>query len=502
MNTYTVEMQDYNGNVIHLISDSKALFEGEKNQFQINADVNKAIQNANKQTQAINESLLQTNENLTQTNQNVSKVEETLNEKADIRSIEQLNVFISKVEENIIPPANTTKYRYVRVSAQDNSKSGNYISFSEVKVFNGALNIAKGCDVSLYKGSFDTGKYSNVTDGKTQAEDPSSELTLNTVTSSQPEVRGGVIIDLGVPQTFQKIQVFLWYGENRYYRNVIVEVSSNKTDWLEVYNNSSDAPSNYMVETPEGRTIDMPNTTIMDVQKYNDYCFSRMNDNRNNPNILRVGTFNIHGDNYLNYDEYKDYISKNLLHVIGMQETEGGEYILNNKFNNYDLNRTSSGRSSTVAVYNTLQTNRRIQEEEKWDLPGTGEGRLVHKIVIYQNGKKVAIYNTHLSFTETANRPVQLQRIKEIMDADPTPYKILTGDFNASDGEFFNIMKPEYTSVQGYNGQWYETCFDDLTFYSIDNIFVTKNIMINKTTVNKNMMGSDHRMLWSELYLN
>lgn len=502
MSLYNIEMQDDKGNVMHPMTNTKAIFQDGKTQFAINTDTVNAIKSANDKCGSIEESLLQTNQNLETTNQDLANTKKSIETKADIESVEKIKILLSKVEENIIPPANTTKYRYVRVSAQDNSKSGNYICLTEVKVFNGALNIAKGCDVSLYKGSFDTGKYSNVTDGKTQAEDPSSELTLNTVTSSQVEVRGGVIIDLGVPQTFQKIQVFLWYGEERYYRNVIVEVSANKTDWLEVYNNSSDAPSNYMVETPAGRTINMPNTTIMDVQKYNDYCFSRMNDNRNNPNILRVGTFNIHGDNYLNYDEYKDYISKNLLHVIGMQETEGGEYILNNKFNIYDLNRTSSGRSSTVAVYNTLQTNRRIQEEEKWDLPGTGEGRLVHKIVIYQNGKKVAIYNTHLSFTETANRPVQLQRIKEIMDADPTPYKILTGDFNASNGEFFNLMKPEYTSVQGYNGQWYETCFDDLTFYSIDNIFVTKNIMINKTTVNKNMMGSDHRMLWSELYLN
>lgn len=235
--------------------------------------------------------------------------------------------------------------------------------------------------------------------------------------------------------------------------------------------------------------------------KVNNYYESRLADNKNN--ILRVATFNMHGDNYLDFELYKNYISENLLHVIGLQEVETLKGDIDSKFNIYDLNKIVYGKSSTVDVYNAIHSNIDLVDQPiVTNLPSTGEGRILVKTSMILNDKKVSLYVTHLSYTETTDRPLQMAKIKEIMDADTTPYKILMGDFNASYSDFYNLLGMNYTSVQGYNGKWYQTeDYEEDQFKCIDNIFVTKNIQIDKVVMNSDMMGSDHRMLWCELIL-
>lgn len=413
-------------------------------------------------------------------------------EKQEVAKVKELEKYIESLQNDIIPPSmNSNKYRYVRCSATGNTQSGNYVSYSEIKVMDGNTNIAFGCNVIDVLGTIDTGMIKYVTDGKSQKDDPSSSLDLI------PSGVGGVTVDLGFPQSFQKIIVYHWVGESRKYNNVKVEVSLDKSKWVTLFNSSTDG-GNY-TETYEGKTVEVPQNDVNEVIKYNNYCTERLPDNKNNK--LRVATFNMHGDNYLNFDAYKNYVTKNLLHFIGLQEVETTKGAIENKFNIYDLNKVVYGKSNTVDVYNAIHSNRSLEAPVVTNLPGTGEGRILVKSSTILNGKKVSLYVTHLSYTEASNRPLQMAKIKEIMDADTTPYKILMGDFNATANDFYNLLGSNYTSIQGYQGNWHETNLDDV-YKSIDNIFITKNITINKVVLNPNMMGSDHRMLWAELTLN
>lgn len=413
-------------------------------------------------------------------------------EKQEVAKVKELEKYIESLQNDIIPPSmNSNKYRYVRCSATGNTQSGNYVSYSEIKVMDGNTNIAFGCNVIDVLGTIDTGMIKYVTDGKSQKDDPSSSLDLI------PSGVGGVTVDLGFPQSFQKIIVYHWVGNSRKYYNVKVEVSSDKSKWVTLFNSATDGGD--YVEDYEGKTVEVPQSNINEVIKYNNYCTERLPDNKNNK--LRVATFNMHGDNYLNFDAYKNYVTKNLLHFIGLQEVETTKGAIENKFNIYDLNKVVYGKSNTVDVYNAIHSNRSLEAPVVTNLPGTGEGRILVKSSTILNGKKVSLYVTHLSYTEASNRPLQMAKIKEIMDADTTPYKILMGDFNATANDFYNLLGSNYTSIQGYQGNWHETNLDDV-YKSIDNIFITKNITINKVVLNPNMMGSDHRMLWAELTLN
>lgn len=415
-------------------------------------------------------------------------------EKQEVAKVKELEKYIESLQNDIIPPSmNSNKYRYVRCSATGNSHNLNYVSYSEVKVMDGNTNIAFGCPVIDVVGAIETGVIGYITDGKSQKDDSTSCADLSTASTQL----GSVTIDLGIPQSFQKIIVYHWVGNSRKYNNVKVEVSLDKSKWVTLFNSATDGGD--YVEDYEGKTVEVPQNDINEVIKYNNYCTERLPDNKNNK--LRVATFNMHGDNYLNFDVYKNYVTKNLLHFIGLQEVETTKGAIENKFNIYDLNKVVYGKSNTVNVYNAIHSNRSLEAPVVTNLPGTGEGRILVKSSTILNGKKVSLYVTHLSYTEASNRPLQMAKIKEIMDADTTPYKILMGDFNATANDFYNLLGTNYTSVQGYNGQWHETNLDDV-YKSIDNIFITKNITINKVVLNPNMMGSDHRMLWAELTLN
>lgn len=415
-------------------------------------------------------------------------------EKGEVAKVKELEKYIESLQNDIIPPSMTTnKYRYVKCSATGNSHNLNYVSYSEVKVLDGDTNIAFGCPVIDVVGTVETGIIGYVTDGKSQKDDADSCVDLSTASTQL----GSVTVDLGFPQSFQKIIVYHWVGNSRKYTNVKVEVSLDKSKWITLFNSATDGGD--YVEDYEGKTVEVPQNDINEVIKYNNYCTERLPDNKSNK--LRVATFNMHGDNYLNFDVYKNYVAKNLLHFIGLQEVETTKGAIESKFNIYDLNKVVYGKSNTVDVYNAIHSNRSLETPVVTNLPGTGEGRILVKSSTILNGKKVSLYVTHLSYTEASNRPLQMAKIKEIMDADTTTYKILMGDFNATANDFYNLLGTNYTSVQGYNGQWHETNLDD-AYKSIDNIFVTKNITINKVVLNPNMMGSDHRMLWAELTLN
>jgi len=130
---------------------------------------------------------------------------------------------------------------------------------------------------------------------------------------------------------------------------------------------------------------------------------------------------------------------------------------------------------------------------------GTGEQRILQKIVVTIDGKKVSVYNTHMSYHSAPIRSVQFSQIRQAMDADENEYRILFGDFNAKASEFsrfnkgYTVLNTPETKFYGYDGM----LMDPL---DIDNIIVSDNITVLNTRIIDTDL-SDHMPIFAYLRL-
>ena len=127
------------------------------------------------------------------------------------------------------------------------------------------------------------------------------------------------------------------------------------------------------------------------------------------------------------------------------------------------------------------------------------EQRCLQKVEYDVGGKRVSVYNTHFSYESTAIRKKQFAEVIAIMDADENPYKILTGDFNASEGEFSGFLK-NYRIVNTSATKFYDYAMRQINVSQIDNIVVSKNITVLNARAIPTMY-SDHYPLFAFLAL-
>lgn len=122
------------------------------------------------------------------------------------------------------------------------------------------------------------------------------------------------------------------------------------------------------------------------------------------------------------------------------------------------------------------------------------EGRVLASASIAVNGKKLSVYNTHLTFEDKDTRLAQLDFLKATISAQ-TP-AVLCGDFNVeSFAEFDRIgataVNTELTQLNTYIGT-------DTDFTSIDNIFVTDTVTVLSAALCDTSV-SDHRPLLAKI---
>ena len=132
------------------------------------------------------------------------------------------------------------------------------------------------------------------------------------------------------------------------------------------------------------------------------------------------------------------------------------------------------------------------------------EPRLYQRVVIEKEGKKIAFYNTHLSWEDKGLRKQQMETLKDAMDNDSCEYIIAVGDFNADQStKEFDFFKNEYNLANGKDGQWFDTYTgvdDAMMVNSVDNILVSKNIEVKEVKMVKSTL-SDHNPLVAKLVL-
>lgn len=129
---------------------------------------------------------------------------------------------------------------------------------------------------------------------------------------------------------------------------------------------------------------------------------------------------------------------------------------------------------------------------------GSYEQRVLQRAVITVDGKRVSLYNTHLSFNSAALRRQQFAAIVDALEADENPYRIIFGDFNAAASEYAQLSG--YTAVNTRDTAFYDYAGEPISKNEIDNILVTPNITVLNARLIENDC-SDHRMLVAYLRL-
>ncbi len=128
------------------------------------------------------------------------------------------------------------------------------------------------------------------------------------------------------------------------------------------------------------------------------------------------------------------------------------------------------------------------------------EQRCLQKVEYVVNGKRISVYNTHFSYESADIRKKQFAEVLKIMNADKSEYKILTGDFNAEESEFYSFKK-SYRVVNTGATKFYNYSNKRIGMSQIDNIIVSKNITVLNARAIPNEY-SDHYPLFAFVSLN
>lgn len=230
-------------------------------------------------------------------------------------------------------------------------------------------------------------------------------------------------------------------------------------------------------------------------------------------NSLRVASFNIAAHKRPNMEKINMQLRRYAADVAGIQEVD-----VNNGRNSYDM----LGRLAGCGDYPYTDFQKCIDFEggdygigivSGFEITGRGGGIFRknkvedmgwHYIEIEKGGKKLHVYNTHLNWLDRDIRQDELHEALAIMDADPCPYKLMTGDFNTEGApeEIYPMMK-SYNAVNGWDGVWLHTFNRGLPGKktALDNIISTRNMRIVSSGMARSRRLSDHNMIFAEFEL-
>lgn len=229
-------------------------------------------------------------------------------------------------------------------------------------------------------------------------------------------------------------------------------------------------------------------------------------------NHFNVASFNIAGGRHPNIPGISQIMEDLNITIAGIQEVD-----VNTGRNKYDMMQrfldqgyfTSShfrkamdydGGQYGNGILSLHELTNRGGEALPW-MSGV-EPRAYTRAEVEIEGKEVAMYSTHLNYENLEIRTEQIETLIEVLDNDPTEYKILTGDFNTNNSqEEFAPFLENYDIANGKDGHWINTIIDGSAgsgeVRCIDNIITTRNIQVNNVDA-VDTGYSDHYMLYAE----
>lgn len=225
---------------------------------------------------------------------------------------------------------------------------------------------------------------------------------------------------------------------------------------------------------------------------------------------LWLGTFNVASGKQPDKIELKRWLAKQEIAILGLQEVD--EYTRRTPYSmvdevkgNYLYDYFSKAISFEEGEYgNAILSNFELKEKESHYFQHFGfEERIYQRGLIEIDGKKLAVYHTHLSFESKEIRPNQVRELLRTIKKEKANYIVILGDFNMDQSlEEWEVFH-EYQLVNGRNGIWYQTFNepdDKMKVFSIDNIILSNNIKIEEVRVNQTNL-SDHSLLATKISL-
>lgn len=220
---------------------------------------------------------------------------------------------------------------------------------------------------------------------------------------------------------------------------------------------------------------------------------------------MKISTFNIQNDSKTykrkKVDELHNYIEKNKIDVLGLQEVFprldkdikkdlGYDYKVEGKFR--FLSRIILRR---INEKNPIITTHEVVSSKTYHLPSFPSltKRVLTHVVIKYKEKEISIYNTHLEVYIPSVKTKQLNKIYEIIKKDDRP-KVLMGDFNLKTNN--NIFSEFVTKLEEIDIK--RIPLDEKTYKpskykrEIDHMFISKEFRLKNKEVVKDLIISDH----------
>lgn len=228
---------------------------------------------------------------------------------------------------------------------------------------------------------------------------------------------------------------------------------------------------------------------------------------------LRVATFNIDAKAIPDIAAQHDLLTKHGVEIVGLQEVDR-----NTKRNPVDTPIKFQKRPYIDTYFAKaidfeggeygicLVSKYKFLDKTIVLLDSTGaeEQRVYERAIVEKNGKKIAVYNTHLSWESEKIRNKQLKALKAALDKDTIPYKIVMGDLNVDQHhKELAMFKGEYKLSNGKDGAWYDTYTGEdpaMKVMSVDNIITSKNIDIREVKMVETTLA-DHNLFIADLIL-
>lgn len=223
---------------------------------------------------------------------------------------------------------------------------------------------------------------------------------------------------------------------------------------------------------------------------------------------LKIATYNIAASRGVDTTAIGEVLKKQDIDIVGFQEVDKNtdrnkrdmlKEIADTAGFDYYFRKNIDYQNGEYGI--GLAADGDLENEHGENLESGGyEGRGWQCAQVQVGDKTVSVYNTHLTWEDPKIREEQMKTVFDVMDEDPTEYKILTGDFNAQESnDEFDVYLRNYLIANGKDGEWLDTYipFDaTMKTNAIDNIITTRNIKIHKVeATEEENVGSDHRLL-------
>lgn len=229
------------------------------------------------------------------------------------------------------------------------------------------------------------------------------------------------------------------------------------------------------------------------------------------PLTMRVASWNVDSKAHPDIQKMSDILQENQIEIMGFQEIDvlntRNDYDMASAFvnDNYPYMHFAKGRDFANGYFGVGVTSKyELLEKSSIPIESTGSKatKVLQRVLIEKEGKQIAFYVTHTSWENLDLRRRQISEIIERINSDPTEYKIVVADFNTDQNHYeFSMFLDNFNIANGRDGKWIDTFNgedDSMKVFSVDNIIVTKNIMITYVDSLHSDMA-DHDLLFADL---